>query len=207
MHGHGYVPPPPRPPSSGTVVTLRVILVALPLMTCGFLPWPATLRAALVTRRKREWWAFAASIVIWTFAIALMSTDNTESFTSPAGSFGLILLLLNGLASAIYFLVVDIGHYGRPLVTGNVPPQQMTHMPPQQTTLYGYPQAPSAAQPPGPQPPTPQPYAGTPVPGPPQPQSTPTPPPPQRPAPARIDQVRAELDELSDYLRKHEDGR
>jgi hypothetical protein len=36
-------------------------------------------------------------------------------------------------------------------------------------------------------------------------------PPSQRPAPARIDQVRAELDELSDYLRKHdgrhEDGR
>ncbi len=30
---------------------------------------------------------------------------------------------------------------------------------------------------------------------------------PQRPAPARIDQVRAELDELSDYLRKHEDGK
>ncbi|MFD0505964.1 hypothetical protein ACFQ0G_30105 [Streptomyces chiangmaiensis] len=39
---------------------------------------------------------------------------------------------------------------------------------------------------------------------------TPVPPPqpqPQRPAPARIDQVRAELDELSDYLRKHEGGR
>jgi hypothetical protein len=36
-------------------------------------------------------------------------------------------------------------------------------------------------------------------------------PPPQRPAPARIDQVRAELDELSDYLRRqdgdHEGGR
>ncbi|MPY64025.1 hypothetical protein FNH08_44775, partial [Streptomyces spongiae] len=30
---------------------------------------------------------------------------------------------------------------------------------------------------------------------------------PQRPSPARIDQVRAELDELSDYLRKHEGGR
>ena len=96
----------------------------------------------------------------------------------------------------------------RALVTGNVPPQQMTHMPPpQQTTLYGYPQAPTAAQPPGPQPPTPQPYAGTPVPQPPAPQSAPAPPPPQRPAPVRIDQVRAELDELSDYLRKHEDGR
>jgi hypothetical protein len=34
----------------------------------------------------------------------------------------------------------------------------------------------------------------------------PVPQPPQRPAPSHIEQVRAELDELSDYLRKH-DGR
>ncbi|MBK3648045.1 hypothetical protein JHN46_46610 [Streptomyces sp. MBT33] len=39
----------------------------------------------------------------------------------------------------------------------------------------------------------------------PQPPAT-APAPPQRPAPARIDQVRAELDELSDYLRKHPGG-
>ncbi|CAM5330372.1 hypothetical protein SVIOM342S_02197 [Streptomyces violaceorubidus] len=32
------------------------------------------------------------------------------------------------------------------------------------------------------------------------------PPPQHRPAPARIDQVRAELDELSDYLRHHDGG-
>jgi len=31
--------------------------------------------------------------------------------------------------------------------------------------------------------------------------------PPQRATPARIDQVRAELDELSDYLRRHGDRR
>jgi hypothetical protein len=38
----------------------------------------------------------------------------------------------------------------------------------------------------------------------PAPAPVPAPPPPsRRPAPARIDQVRAELDELSDYLRKH----
>lgn len=201
MHGHGYAPPPPRRPSTGAVVTLRVILTALPLMTCGMLPWPATLRAALVTRRQREWWAFAASIVIWAFAIGLMSTDDTDDFSSPAGSLGLVLMMLNGLACAIYFLVVDIQYYGRPM--------PMANMPPQQTTLYGYQQAPPAphAGTPVPQPPAPQPYGGTPVPQPPPPQSAPAPPPPQRPAPVRIDQVRAELDELSDYLRKHEDGR
>lgn len=139
MHGHGYAPPPPRRPSTGAVVTLRVILTALPLMTCGMLPWPATLRAALVTRRQREWWAFAASIVIWTFAIGLMSTDDTDDFSSPAGSLGLVLMMLNGLACAIYFLVVDIHYYGRPM--------PMANMPPQQTTLYGYQQAPPAPTP------------------------------------------------------------
>ncbi|MFE9647025.1 hypothetical protein ACFYO0_23475 [Streptomyces sp. NPDC006365] len=194
MHGHGYAPPPPRRPSTGAVVTLRVILVALPLMTCGFLGWPATLRAALVTRRQREWWAFGASLAIWTFAIALMSTDNTDDFSSPNGTLGLVLMMLSGVACAIYFLIVDIHHYGQPMVMGNAPPQQ--------TTLYGFQQAP-----PAPQPPAPQPYAGTPVPQPPPPQSAPAPPPPQRPAPVRIDQVRAELDELSDYLRKQEDDR
>jgi hypothetical protein len=41
----------------------------------------------------------------------------------------------------------------------------------------------------------------TPIPGPPQTGPLTA---PQRPAPDRIDQVRAELDELSDYLRKHD---
>lgn len=190
MHGHGYAPPPPRRPSTGVVVTLRVIFVALPLMTCGFIAWAATLRAALVTRRKRDWGAFGGSLVVWAFAFALMSTDTTEDLSSPNGTLGLILLLLNAIACAAYYLTVDIRHYGQPLFMADVPPQQTT-------VGYGYQQAP----------PAPQPYAGTPVPQPPAPQAAPVPPPPQRPAPVRIDQVRAELDELSDYLRKHEDGR
>jgi hypothetical protein len=70
---------------------------------------------------------------------------------------------------------------------------------------YAYPQpvppfaattAPSTQQPPY----APAPMTHAPVPRP------PVPAPPQRPAPVRIDQVRAELDELSDYLRKHPGG-
>jgi len=73
---------------------------------------------------------------------------------------------------------------------------------------YGYPQAqsPYTATTVPQSPPIPQrPLPGTPMSQTPMP-STPAPPPtpPQRPAPARIDQVRAELDELSDYLRKHD---
>ncbi|MEY7979052.1 hypothetical protein AB8O53_22385, partial [Streptomyces pilosus] len=49
--------------------------------------------------------------------------------------------------------------------------------------------------------PTPAPQPQPPHPPPPAP---PRAQPPQRPAPARIDQVRAELDELSDYLRRQD---
>ncbi|MBW3706914.1 hypothetical protein DTB58_23505, partial [Streptomyces griseus] len=40
----------------------------------------------------------------------------------------------------------------------------------------------------------------------PNPYTAPTPPPTPAPAPRRLDQVRAELDELSDYLRKENNG-
>ncbi|MFD4834344.1 hypothetical protein ACFWPV_31605 [Streptomyces uncialis] len=63
-------------------------------------------------------------------------------------------------------------------------------------TMYSQPPGPGT---PAPQPPTP------PAPTPPAPASPPAAPPPQtRPAPARIDQVRAELDELSDFLRSQD---
>ena len=124
-------------------------------------------------------------------------------------------LLLGTLMGAIaYYLTFDIRHYQQPGFAA-----YPAHQP-----GYGYPQPapspyaatqpqtamslPPGAQTPVPRPPMPQ----TPVPQPPVPQTpvpqTPAPPPqPGRPAPARIDQVRAELDELSDYLRKHEGGR
>lgn len=78
-------------------------------------------------------------------------------------------------------------------------------------SAYGYPQTvtPFSATPvpqPQPQPPLHQTQMPQPPYTPPQSQTPVPPPPPQRPAPARIDQVRAELDELSDYLRKHDEG-
>lgn len=91
-------------------------------------------------------------------------------------------------------------------------------MPPQPPPAgYGYPQPASpytATHPQTPMQSTPVPQAPVPqapVPQTPVPQTPAPPPAPQRPTPVRIDQVRAELDELSDYLRKHEgnheDGR
>jgi hypothetical protein len=194
MHGHGYAPPPPRRPSTAMLVVWRVIFVALPLLSIGFLAWTAPLRAAVATRRRRDWQVFTASIVLTVFIFVLLGQDTTDDFSSTGGQIGMILLLLHAAACVCWFLYVDIRHFEKVPPTHHIPPG-----PP--AAGYGYQQQPQAPQPyaaaHGPQPPVPQPPVS----------QTPVPPPPQRPAPARIDQVRAELDELSDYLRKHGDGR
>ncbi|MFF1448777.1 hypothetical protein ACFVYF_11580 [Streptomyces sp. NPDC058274] len=207
MHGHGYAPPPPKRPSTGALVVLRVIFAALPLLSIGFLAWGATLRVALVTHRRADWWVFLASLAVLGTSFAFLSTDHTDDFSSRNGNIGMIILLLNAAACAGYFLYADIRHHHR-LRPAGFPPLQHP------AAHYGYPQSaspygathqqPTASVIHTPVPPTQAPQ--TPVP------HTPAPPPqPARPAPARIDQVRAELDELSDYLRKHEsnpeDGR
>ncbi len=190
MHGHGYATPPSRRPPTAVLVVLRVFFVAVALLSIGFLAWVAPLRAALVTHKRRDWWIFIGSLVAMGVSFALFSTDKTDDFSSPGGNAGMIILLLNACACAGYYLYADIRHFQQLRYPGYIPPLHPT-------VAYGYPQ-PSA------------PYAATHMPQPPvpQPQSpAPPPPQPQRPAPVRIDQVRAELDELSDYLRKHEGGK
>ncbi|AVH58269.1 MULTISPECIES: hypothetical protein [Streptomyces] len=197
MHGHGYAPPPPQRPSTGVLVVLRVIFVAVPILSIGFLAWVAPLRAAIVTRRPADWWIFVASLAVLGTSFAFLSTDHTDDFSSPNGNVGMIILLLNLVACVGHFLYADIRHYHQLYPTRYLPPPAMN---------YGYPQPPSpyaATLPQTPVTPPPAPVPHTPAP------HAPVPPPPQRPAPARIDQVRAELDELSDYLRKndgHHDG-
>ncbi|MFF0190603.1 hypothetical protein [Streptomyces sp. NPDC005244] len=194
MHGHGYAPPPPKRPPTGLLVVLRVIFGALPLLSIGFLAWGSTLRVALVTRRAVDWWIFLGSLLAMGISFAYLSTDHTDDFSSPNGNVGMIILLLNAAACTGYFLFADIRHYNRLTPPGYpVPLHQTPHPGPH----YGYPQTAGTASPYG----TPVPHQQAPVAQPPV-----VPPPPQRPAPVRIDQVRAELDELSDYLRKR-DGR
>ncbi|MCD9875535.1 YppG family protein [Streptomyces guryensis] len=188
MQGHGYAAPPPRRPSTGVLVLLRVIFVAVALLSIGFLAWVATLRAAIVTRRAADWWIFAASVVVLGISFGFLSTDHTDDFSTPNGNTGMIILLLNAVVCAGYYLYADIRHFHRPhqAYAGQQP----------SAPGYGYPQPPSPYAATLPQTPVaPAPGHHTPIPVP--------PPPPQRPAPARIDQVRAELDELSDYLRQH----
>jgi len=222
MYGHGAAPPSR---SSGTVITLRVLLTAVGFLTCGLFACVPLFRVAVLRGKWIDWVLAWVSLPVSIGALAVIGALPEGDHRTDVA---LAVVLLTGAFSGVYFLAADIAYFrARPPFPGYIPPQQ----PP---VGYGYPRpaspyaatpphtpAPSApmAQAPLPRNPMAQtpmaqnPMAQTHVPQP----HTPVPPlaPPQRPAPARIDQVRAELDELSDYLRQregnhqgnHEDGR
>jgi hypothetical protein len=191
MYGHGAVPPAR---SSGTVITLRVLLAATGFLSCGLLACAPLFRVAFLRGRLVDWVLAWASLPLSIAGFAVVgSLPENDRRTDVA----LALVLLFGLFSSVYFLVTDIRVHQERRFTGYPPPHGTTVH-----TGYGYPQpttpyTTTLQQPQPPIPPVPAP-AHTPTPG------VVPPPPPQRPAPARIDQVRAELDELSDYLRKHD---
>ncbi|MDN0200877.1 hypothetical protein [Streptomyces sp. S.PNR 29] len=206
MYGHGAAPPSR---SAATVITLRVLFAAAGFLTCGVLACVPLFRVAILRGRTLDW---AAAWVSLPLTIACFAVVGSLPESDRRTDIALALVLLIGAASTAYFLTVDIRfHHELEQTAGHAPARApAVHSP------YGYPQpaSPYAATP-APQPPahhTPIPQAPTPpapVPQPPSPHDAVPPgpvppPPPQRPAPARIDQVRAELDELSDYLRRQE---
>ncbi|WEH17487.1 hypothetical protein [Streptomyces sp. VNUA24] len=206
MQGHGYAPTPPPGPDQGGQVTLRVIFVVVAVMSCGLLAWACMVRLASVTRRPRDWWLFALSLVHIVVTLYIIGSDpGEEEFTTWRGDVGMGLLF-GGLAAIVaYYLYADIRHFSRARGLHASPYAQTTGYAQQtgyNTGQSGYSYPPVQV---------PQPYTPPPVPQPPaqhQPPPQPRPAPePQRPGPARIDQVRAELDELSDYLRNHEGDR
>ncbi|MFF4984622.1 hypothetical protein ACFY3O_31830 [Streptomyces sp. NPDC001046] len=187
MYGHGAAPPPG---SAATVISLRVLIAAAGVLTCGVLACVPLFRAAVLRGKVYDWIAAWVSLPLSIICFVVVgSLPEGDHRTDIA----LAVILLLGLGSAIYFLIVDIGHHSAQRRFAGYPASQGPTVISSQTP-YGYPhQA------------TPYNAAATPVPQQqPQPPQPPVPPVPQRPAPARIDQVRAELDELSDYLRRHE---
>ncbi|MFD3558519.1 hypothetical protein ACFWVU_02460 [Streptomyces sp. NPDC058686] len=234
MHGQGYMPPPQRT-SHGVQIGLRVLFVALAVLSIGFLAWTALLRLALTTRSRTDWIIFASVAALQAGTIALLATDpGVDEFTTWRGDAGMTILLITLAGVVSYYLVADIRHgrkerlafYGG-YASGYQPQQPPLQQPPlqqpplQQPRLqqpaYGYPQQPQQPQQPPqhyapPVPPTAPPSTQpvhdqlTQTAGP-APTPVPTPAPQPQAPPHRIDQVRAELDELSDYLRKHEGGR
>ncbi|MGX1914431.1 hypothetical protein ACWIID_37270 [Streptomyces phaeochromogenes] len=205
MQGHGQAQPVKPPPSTGLLVFLRVFFVVISVCSFGLLGWTMMLRLALVTRKSLDWGLFVATLAAEILGLVLLGTEPGEEIHTVGGWLGLALLFGSLVVVIAYYLSADIRHFHQlSYATAGYAQHQQAPSP-----VYGYPQQQSpynaATGPHTPVPPmAPIPQPATPQPGTP----TPTPPPqPQRPAPARIDQVRAELDELSDYLRKHEDGR
>ncbi|MEV8228670.1 hypothetical protein AB0P41_21865 [Streptomyces sp. NPDC079167] len=226
MHGYGYPPEqqPKRSPSSATLVTLRVVFVALALLSCGLLAWAAMLRLAIVTRKQRDWWLFGLVLALNAGLVVYLGSLPTEEEVMTDGQALLTLswMLVVFVGTVTYYLYTDIRHFG-PYGGPPAGPYALAHPGPY-AAPYGAPHPGGPAFPPagsGPRQTPPFPAYGyppaprqSPTPPPPAPRQSPAPPPPAAPsdtprpaAPQRLDQVRAELDELSDYLRKEGDSR
>ncbi|MFF3058425.1 hypothetical protein [Streptomyces sp. NPDC057909] len=213
MYGPGHPPPPtPMPPrrlpSRAWIVSMRVLFVVLSVGSIGLLLWAPLLRLAIVRRRTSDWWLTGAGFVFVCVLLPIIGRDGSNADANGIDFVLIPMLLLAMLGAPVYYLVADIRHYEqlekKPFVGGylpqgygytTVPVQRPRPTQPQQHQPQQYQQH----QPPRYQPAQPQ--SSPPRPAHPpssQPQPAPTP-------PHRIDQVRAELDELSDYLRKEED--
>lgn len=213
MQGHGYGQPLKQPPHTAWLVLLRVLFVAIGFFGIGLLSWVMLLRLAIVTRRSLDWGLFVAALVADILSLVLIGTESGDDVHTPGGYFGMFLLLGTLVAATAYYLAADIRHFAlRQQAYAAQRNGQAGYAYPGPT--HPYPLATAPTRPVGqagrdtPFPPAPvAPHTPPPMPHTPVPQRPPaTPPPPQRPAPSHIDQVRAELDELSDYLRRH-DGR
>ncbi|MFF8471382.1 hypothetical protein [Streptomyces griseus] len=197
---HGYGPTPQQQttsrPSSGTLTTVRVILVTVTVLSCGLLGWVAMLRLAFVTRKPRDWVLLAVVIVLNAALFAfIMGTPDDPDDMSDAAALLMMVWIIGLLAGVItYYLYTEIRHYSSLGSPSPYPaPGHPAPLPYQQPPVHHQHQHPGPQQSrhQGPQP---------------NPYTAPTPPPTPAPAPRRLDQVRAELDELSDYLRKENKG-
>ncbi|WP_030690321.1 hypothetical protein [Streptomyces globisporus] len=184
------VPQPPKSPASGGRIALLALFSALALLSCGFLAWASMLRLAIVTRRALDWALFGVTFLLSAglFAYAAATGDEEPTTAESLIAVGIMVVLVAG--SLTYYLVTEIRRLDRPGAgapalrpPGYVPSAAVTvPSPGGNPNPYARPVAvPPAVQ-------APQPPAGH---GP------------------RIDQVRAELDELSDLLRhkREDDGR
>lgn len=207
MYGPGTGAPPPRLAPRGAAIALRVLFTVLPFVTMGVAAWGSVLRLALLRRRTMDWAMLPVTAVLGIGGFVLTGSSPEDSTQSNVGVVGIFLCMLG---VPVYYLVADLVWHSsvrtqqRQVFAGSANPYATG---PLQGPLVGQMTGPVVGAPHGPIP--------GPIPGPPahgvtghSPYSStpPAQPPAHGPAHPRMDQVRAELDELSDYLRK-EDGR
>lgn len=207
MYGPGITQPQPRPVGRGTVIWLRVLFTALPVLSIGFFAWGSLLRLAMVRKNPQDWALMVIDAVLIIVGYLMVGVaPNDSSWQSNAGTMTVLVVIFG---TPVYFLITDIRFWSRVPAGYMTPAGPLGYMP-QSPYATGYGPMGGGIPGPGPAPmATPQPMGHqTPVP-----QHTPVPPQapvpqqaPVQPEAPRIDQVRAELDELSDYLRK-EQGR
>ncbi|MFJ8233076.1 hypothetical protein ACIQ9E_24505 [Streptomyces sp. NPDC094448] len=215
MHGPGYGPPHGKPRSSATVVVLHICFLVITFGTWGLLAWLTMLRIAFMRRRPVDWMLFAACCLVTVGLIAMIGiwgSDPDAETGNGVDVAAILALFAVAVAVTVHYFVADVRHQaglrrqwesaqryqGGPAAGPGYgfgpPPQDAGPVP--AAPGYGYPpQRPGYGYPPvNPVNPV------NPVPAvPPQPAQRPPAAPANGP---RIDQVRAELDELSDYLRK-----
>ncbi|MEU6276305.1 hypothetical protein ABZ871_28425 [Streptomyces populi] len=206
MYGHGGTPPTR---GAVTVIALRVLYASSAILSWGLFACVPLFRVAVQRGRWFDWVAAWASLPV---SFGALMVVGTVPYSDRRGDVALTVALFLGVGSAAYYLTSDIRlHNERRRAMAYAPTHPWTAPGPYGAPLSAPPAPLSAPPAPLSAPPAP-PYPGALVarPAPPAPGAYPPDPPvpqppPQRVAPARIDQVRAELDELSDYLRKHGD--
>ncbi len=193
MAGHTPMPPPRRSTASWVgIVALRILLVLVPPLTLGGLAFVPLVRVAAVRRRARDW-ALCGTVALLSVAgFALIgTTDNDDNWQTVVGLMDILGL---ALLCPLYFLVAELRWQNPRHGPAYLPvPGYPQPYPAPYPRPYQYPNAgaPPYSTPP---PSTPPPYPARPAP----------PGVPAAPAGGRIDQVRAELDELSAYLHAQE---
>jgi len=107
MHGHGYAQPVKQPPPTGWLVFVRVLLVALSVLTIGLLAWILLLRLAIVTRKSLDWGLLVAAVAADVLSLVLMGTEPGDEIHTTGGWLGLALLFGTLIAAISYYLGGD----------------------------------------------------------------------------------------------------
>ena len=118
MNGLGGAPQPRSVVNGGAVLLLRVVFMAVPFLTLGFLSWVPMLRLAIMRRRTADWLLFWAVVVLSICVLLLAGLSKREG--DWLINTGVTILLLMWVGVPVYFAVADARHRDA-VLRGEVP--------------------------------------------------------------------------------------